>query len=245
MPLVGSLRDMTLAELLSVIAEGEKSGIITVQAEAGNGHIHVHRGRVVHAANPLRDERFGEILLKLGKISKEDLEAALGSQEICDGTRRLGSILIEMGKISKADQDDAILYQTAEAIYDLCTWQVGYFQYDPQAKPDQTGVVLPVGTLLEEVRRRARAEDRARREALPSPDAAPLRARREITPDRRELLRLSRSFHQKTDEFDPANSAIEANPVEEGIAAPPHDDPPFLELEPTEPPRPGPEGDSF
>lgn len=204
MPLVGSLRDMSLPELLSVIALGEKSGVITIQADAGSGQIHVLEGRIVQASDPFRDERFGEILLKLGTIVRADLDAALERQEHLGGVQRLGSILIEMGKITKAEQDAAIVYQAAEAVYDLCTWRVGYFQFDQHLTPEAIGVVLPIHAVLEEVRRRAKADERARREGVPEPDGGPLHARRALTPDKLELVRLSRAFRKRTEEFDPA-----------------------------------------
>lgn len=203
MPLVGSLRDLSLTELLAVIANGEKSGVITLRSDAGTAQIHLNQGRIVQASDTLRDERFGEILLKLGKISQETLSAALEAQEMSGGARRLGVILVEMGSITKADQDAAILYQTSEALYDLCTWRVGFFQFDSQEPPEPTGIAIPVDTLLEEVDRRAQAGERTRRDSMPQATDSPLRGRRELTPDKMELLRLNRSFQLKTDEFAP------------------------------------------
>jgi hypothetical protein len=203
MALVGSLRDLSLTELLAVISSGEKSGVITIRSDAATAQIHVNEGRIVLASDTLRDERFGEILLKLGKISQETLDAALESQEMTGGSRRLGAILVEMGAITSADQNAAILYQTCEALYDLCTWQVGYFQFDTQEAPERTGITIQVETLLEEVERRAQAGERTRMESIRPLADSPLRGRREITPDKMELLRLSRSFHLRTDEFTP------------------------------------------
>ena len=203
MALVGSLRDLSLTELLAVISSGEKSGVITIRSDAATAQIHVNQGRIVLASDTLRDERFGEILLKLGKITQETLAAALESQEMNGGSRRLGAILVEMGAIASADQNAAVLYQTCEALYDLCTWQVGYFQFDAQEEPERTGITIQVETLLEEVDRRAQAGERTRMESIRPLGDSPLRGRREITPDKMELLRLSRSFHLRTDEFTP------------------------------------------
>ena len=116
MALVGSLRDLSLPELLAVISGGEKSGIVTIRADAGTAQIHVDEGRVVMASDTLRDERFGEILLKLGKIAPETLTMALEAQETSGGSRRLGSILVDMNAITPADQNAALLYQTCEAL---------------------------------------------------------------------------------------------------------------------------------
>src|SRR6185312_15063865 len=158
-------------------------------------------GRVVLASDTLREERFGEVMMKLGKISQDTLTTALEAQETAGGSRRLGSILVEMGAITSAEQSAAVVYQTCEALYDLCTWQVGYFQFDAQEVPERSGISIQVDTLLEEVDRRAVAGERTRQESLRAD--SPLRGRREITPDKMELLRLSKSFHLRTDEFTP------------------------------------------
>ena len=115
--------------------------------------------------------------------------------------------------ITKADQDEALLYQTCEALYDLCTWQVGFFQFDAHLTPESTGIAVPVPTLLEEVARRAKAEEHTRRQSLAHASDSPLRARRDLTPDKLELLRLSRSFNQKTDEFAPHEGGNPADDV--------------------------------
>jgi hypothetical protein len=201
MALVGSLKDLSLPELLAIISNGEKSGVITLRSDAATAQIHVDQGRIVMATDSLRDERFGAIMIKLGKISQETLTSALKSQKEGGGARRLGTILVQMGAITTADQDAAILYQTSEALYDLCTWQVGYFQFNAEETPEPSGISIQVDTLLEEVDRRAMAGERALMESTrPKPDS-PLRDRREITPDKMELLRLTRSFKLHTDEF--------------------------------------------
>jgi hypothetical protein len=241
MSLVGSLHDLSLPELLSIIALGQKSGIITIQADAGSGQIHVRDGRILQASDPFRDERFGEILMKRGKVSLADLETALETQEHSRGALRLGKILIDMGKITRADQDEAIVYQTTEAVYDLCTWSVGYFQFDGHLTPDSIGIELPIHTVLDEVRRRERAGERARRAGLAEPEEGPLHERRALTPDKMELLRLSRAFRKRTGEFEDESEPFRPEPVSEG--PPPADG--VLEITELELSNPPPEGESL
>jgi Domain of unknown function (DUF4388) len=241
MSLVGSLHDLSLPELLSIIALGQKSGVITIQADAGSGQIHVREGRILQASDPFRDERFGEILMKRGKVTLADLETALETQEHSGGAFRLGKILIDMGKITRADQDEAIVYQATEAVYDLCTWSVGYFQFDSHLTADSIGVDLPIHTVLEEVRRREQAGERARRVGLEERDQGPLHERRALTPDKLELLKLSRAFRKRTGEFDP--EAAPFRPEPDFADAPPEDE--VLEITELELSNPPPEGESL
>lgn len=241
MSLVGSLHDLSLPELLSILALGQKSGVVTIQADAGSGQIHVREGRILQASDPFRDERFGEILMKRGKVTLADLETALETQEHSRGALRLGKILIDMGKITRADQDEAIVYQTTEAVYDLCTWSVGYFQFDSHLIPDSIGVDLPIHTVLEEVRRREQAGERARRVGLEESDQGPLHERRALTPDKLELLKLSRAFRKRTGEFDPRAEPFRPEP--DPAEAPPEDE--VLEITELELSNPPPEGESL
>lgn len=241
MSLVGSLHDLSLPELLSIIALGQKTGIITIQADAGSGQIHVRDGRILQATDPFRDERFGEILMKRGKVSMADLETALETQEHSRGALRLGKILIDMGKITRADQDEAIVYQTAEATYDLCTWTVGYFQFDSHLVPDWIGVELPIHAVLEEVRRRERAGERAKRAGVAEESEGPLHERRALTPDKLELLRLSRAFRKRTEEFEAEAAPFRPEPV--APPAIPEDE--ALEITELEFTHPPPEGESL
>ncbi|HEY7728248.1 MAG TPA: DUF4388 domain-containing protein [Candidatus Eisenbacteria bacterium] len=241
MSLVGSLHDLSLPELLSIIALGQKTGVLTIQADAGSGQIHVRDGRILQASDPFRDERFGEILMKRGKVTLADLETALETQEHSRGALRLGRILIDMGKITRADQDDAIVYQTTEAVYDLCTWSVGYFQFDSNLAPDSIGVELPIHTVLEEVRRREKAGEQARRVGIGGDPEGPLHERRALTPDKLELIRLSRAFRKRTGEFEPAATPFPPEP--EPTGAPPSDE--VLEITELELTNPPPEGESL
>jgi hypothetical protein len=219
---------MSLTELLSVIAEGGKSGVVSVRADAGTALIHIQSGRIVQAFDSLRDEHFGEILLKRGKIAPGDLEQALERQREGGGAKRLGQILIELGCITAEEQHGALLEQTCEALYDVCTWTVGYFQFDAQMDPEDTGIAIPIGNVLEEVWRRAQAGERTRQEAIGGPaPTSPIRARRELTPDKLELIRLNRSFKERQDEF--AAASRKKGP-EAAAPAETDSEPPLLEL---------------
>jgi hypothetical protein len=241
MSLVGSLRDLSLPELLSIIALGQKSGVVTIQADAGSGQIHVREGRILQASDPFRDERFGEILMKRGKVTLSDLETALETQEHSRGALKLGRILIDMGKITRVDQDEAIIYQTTEAVYDLCTWRMGYFQFDGNLPPESVGVELPISAVLEEVRRREKAGERARRAGTAEGAEGPLHERRALTPDKLELVRLSRAFRKRAGEFDPGAEPFKPEPG--ATDAPPEDD--VLEITELELTNPPPEGESL
>lgn len=57
----------------------------------------------------------GEILVKTGMISIEDLEAALEEQKASEGTQRLGEILVRRGRIGFFSLGWALSRQTPAA----------------------------------------------------------------------------------------------------------------------------------
>src|SRR5258705_7698020 len=119
MALVGSLRDLSLPELLAIISNGEKSGIITIRSDAATAQIHVDEQRIVLASDTLRDERFEEIMMKLGKISQHTLAAAVQAHETSGGSPRLGAVLVERGPLTPAAHAAAPLYAPCEAPFVL------------------------------------------------------------------------------------------------------------------------------
>jgi hypothetical protein len=65
-------------------------------------------------------------------------------------------------------------------------------------------------------------------ESIRNAPESPLRARRELTPDKLELIRLSRSLHLRTEEFTPLTDEDAPAPaIKPGRDAPREEDPVF------------------
>src|SRR6185295_3744288 len=76
----------------------------------------------VRRTNPL-----GEILVRSGRISLEELDALLAEQKA--SKRRFGEVVVEKGIVTQQDVDYALREQVAEEVYDLFTWTNSTFVF--------------------------------------------------------------------------------------------------------------------
>ncbi len=155
MAIKGSLKEASLADVLQLLALGQKTGCLTVTDRMNLGYIYFDRGHIVYASIVNRRDRLGDILLKSGRITNEQLGAAI-EQQANERERRLGEILIMQGAITQGDLERYIQMQIEEAVYYLFTWTRGHFTFESDILPgDQDFLVAinPESLLLEGARR--------------------------------------------------------------------------------------------
>ena len=100
MAIKGSLKEASLPDVLQLLALGKKTGCLSL-ADGGNlGYIYFDEGRICYAAIVNRRDRLGDILLKRGIVSHEQLTRAIEQQEK-EREQRVGEILVSTGAISR------------------------------------------------------------------------------------------------------------------------------------------------
>jgi tetratricopeptide (TPR) repeat protein len=154
MAIRGSLKEASLPDVLQLVAMGKKTGCLSVAHRTNFGYIYFDKGRISYASIVNRRDRLGDMLLKTGVITREQLDNAIAAQ----GRRnnlRLGELLVEQGALSAEDLNRAIRVQIEEAVYHLFTWKQGTFNFEADATPDQDFLVSinPESLLLEGARR--------------------------------------------------------------------------------------------
>ncbi len=79
------------------------------------------RGEEVNSSSQQRvyGELIGEVLIRLGKLSKEKLEEALKLQAQSSGEKRLGELLVELGYCTEEDVVEALSIQTGLPVINL------------------------------------------------------------------------------------------------------------------------------
>ncbi len=131
MALKGTLKDFGIAEILQLIGQQAKSGILHLESTDDAIHIAIADGCVVRAESAGRktSERLGTLLVRADVISKEELGYALDLQR--RSLRRLGDILVEQRFVSKEDLREMTALQTTETIYRLFHWKSGTYEFEP------------------------------------------------------------------------------------------------------------------
>ncbi|MGQ0766261.1 MAG: DUF4388 domain-containing protein [Gemmatimonadota bacterium] len=155
MAIRGSLREASLPDVLQLLAMGRKTGCLSVTHRHAFGSIYFDRGRICFASIVNRRDRLGDILVKAGLISREDLERAISIQ-IAASERRIGEILVSERMIAREELHQYIRQQIEEAVFYLFTWTQGTFSFEPDIAPEEQDLLVsinPESLLLEGARR--------------------------------------------------------------------------------------------
>ncbi len=151
--LKGNLSALPLPELLIQLRRTGSTGILSVETEGTRKAVYFHNGRVVFATSNSPNDRLGETLLRLGKISVEEYEQSL--QQISHG-RRQGKVLIEMGAMAPQDLWEGVETQVREIVFSLFEWASGEFVFESTSLPQKEKVTVsfdPLILVLEGLRR--------------------------------------------------------------------------------------------
>ncbi len=128
----GNLRDFSITEILQLIGQQLKTGVLKIRRGKKLVEIYFVDGMIVHVYSNYRGKKdlIGEIFVKAQLISQDQLERVLRIQK--QTLKYLGEILVELQLLRKEDVLKVISTQVYETIYDLFWWEEGEFDFDLQ-----------------------------------------------------------------------------------------------------------------
>lgn len=141
MALEGSLEEVGLADILQLLALGQKTGCLSVTDGSNFGYIYFDDGKIIYASVLNRPDRLGELLVRNDVVTRDELARGMKEQGHRPG-ERLGEILVEEGFLSEDELHEWIRVQIEEAVYHLFTWNEGTFYFEPDREPEQSGLYL-------------------------------------------------------------------------------------------------------
>jgi hypothetical protein len=130
MALEGDLSIFRLPDILQVIAQQQKTGILTVQGEADILAVSFHEGKVVaaDALNQSFEEMLGEVLASQGVVSPERFQRFSEEHRTTAG-ERLADFLIRKGALSREQLLSALRFQTYRLLLEVLRWKQGEFKF--------------------------------------------------------------------------------------------------------------------
>lgn len=155
MAIQGSLREASLPDVIQLLYLGRRTGRLALADRQRHASIWFEDGWICHAAIVNRRDRLGEILVKSGPVSQDQLDEALVIQAASPG-RRVGEILVSLGAISSSELRRYIRRHVEEALYSLFNWASGSFSFEAGVQPDPEEFrdrLSPEAILLEGARR--------------------------------------------------------------------------------------------
>jgi hypothetical protein len=157
-PIEGPLKELGIHDVFQLLDLSQKTGILRVTSELRQnaGSVYFEDGNVVGAVIHSNPHPLGAMLLRSGKLSESDLERARAMQAAGDG-RRLGEILVAINALSERELTTQVRRQAEEVVFELMSWQEGYFSFEDRPVSDVPAEALtrtPTSFLLMEAARR-------------------------------------------------------------------------------------------
>jgi Domain of unknown function (DUF4388) len=135
MAIQGTLKTMSLTDLLQFLAAGRKTGTLQFDQGKITKQVYFQNGFIVGSKSNDPREYLGQILLHYGKLDESQLQAAREAQR--SSNAKLGEVLVEQGFLTESEVLDILKTRTLDAIYDLFVWTDGEFEFfDDEPLPD-------------------------------------------------------------------------------------------------------------
>jgi hypothetical protein len=135
MAIQGTLKTMSLVDLLQFLAAGRKSGTLKFDHSKITKQVYFKKGKIVGSKSNDPREYLGQVLLHYGKVDEVQLKVARELQRTSGA--KLGEVLVEQGFLAEDDVLSVLKTRTLDAIYDLFVWTDGNFEfYDEEPLPE-------------------------------------------------------------------------------------------------------------
>jgi hypothetical protein len=149
----GGLARIPLPDLLRELQAASSTGILTLSTDGVRKTLYLKGGRVVFAMSNVPTDRLGEVLLREGRITREQNDVS--TRTIAQG-RRQGRALVEAGVLTPDELWRAVQTQVREIVFSVFLWDEGTFQFEESVLPEKERITvdLDVPTLVLEGLRR-------------------------------------------------------------------------------------------
>ncbi len=131
MPLTGELEHLPIVDVIQLIHSTRKSGTLNVYSRKGEGRLVFNNGYIVSATHSSEKLKIGKILLESHIISQDDLDKALGIQELSGEDRKpLITTLLGHCGLSKDAAFKALETLIEMTVVEMICWTRGIFTLD-------------------------------------------------------------------------------------------------------------------
>lgn len=147
MGFAGNLKTVSFGDALQLISTGKKTGALHLNRGKRGKQIFFRQGNIVAALSdpPNDDERLGQMLIRRGKLSPDDLKRALKRQRA--SRKHLGQILIDLKILNSDEVTVTLRAQVEEVAFSIFGWPDGDFHFAEDEEPADFHVTVELNTL--------------------------------------------------------------------------------------------------
>jgi len=146
----GAIAEGAVPGLLRELYVGRRTGMLSFERGSEQRGVRFRKGHIIHADTNVREDRMGEVLVRRGRLSAEDLKRALGFS-VRDG-KRLGAVLVETGVLTSDALEEALALHVHEILSKVFSWRDGRYRFteedDVGPLPDDVTLKVSTGELI-------------------------------------------------------------------------------------------------
>ncbi len=154
MNLQGDFEGLTLASILQLLCNDQKTGVLIVTCNDEESRVFFEHGTIIYATASLKEARLGFLMRTDGVISAQQLQKCLAHAK--EEKMHLGKVMVEKGYISLDTLKKYNTKQVEAILYNLLFWKKGRFEYK-DVKLNLKGMIVtqlnPMKLILEASRR--------------------------------------------------------------------------------------------
>jgi serine/threonine-protein kinase len=129
----GNLNRTKLPAILRAFYAGRKSGILHFSGRESPRRIFFEQGRIVRVESDAESDRFGEELVKSGRVQRAELDLAL-ERAIHEGGS-VGGALVKMERLTAEELKEAEIRRMSEIVHSLLALTEGEFRFEDRENP--------------------------------------------------------------------------------------------------------------
>ena len=130
MSLVGRLEDLSLGDILQIIALSGKSGVLTLSNRGNESRIIFKNGQIISTLNPGEKENIASLLIREGVINLPILKDAVSHLRTIKFRRNLAWVLSERFGQDQDKIESAVRRFVEKNVRRLFEWKDGLFNFD-------------------------------------------------------------------------------------------------------------------
>jgi pSer/pThr/pTyr-binding forkhead associated (FHA) protein len=138
--LEGNLSRFEVPDVLAFLNMGRRTGLLAMERADQETKLFIRDGNPVFATSSRDELRLGSMLIRMRKVTAQDLDRALNSHR--GRGYRLGQALLAERLLSEAELASFLKVQVSEVIFDTFEWKDGIFTFWDKVPPPATAVTL-------------------------------------------------------------------------------------------------------
>jgi curved DNA-binding protein CbpA len=136
----GACQDFRISDIIIGLQRGTRTGVLEVIQGIKVTRIYISDGDLKFANSNVEDDRFGEVLIREGKITLEQYFEM--SEKIKKSKKRMGQLLIESGYLEPNELLPAVRHQVEEIIVSIMSAECGRFEFKEGPLPTDEPITL-------------------------------------------------------------------------------------------------------